>query len=168
MKRILRMKKINLSVLAVLMTMGGLLAQVSLDGNRLKPSGAVRFQAGVEQLSAESIPFLQEIADYLKSKPYITLMRIEGHVAAGEQDARAQQLSEQRAMAIANWLIQAGIECGRLLPVGFGTTKPVMSNQSPEGRSSNTRMEFHIASLRGRLIGGMPADGGGRAQSVCN
>ena len=162
------MRKISLSLLALIVGLSGLMAQVSLDGNRMKTSGVVRFQAGSEQLSPESIPSLQEIADYLKAKPYITLMRIEGHIAAGEQDARAQQLSEQRAVALANWLIQAGIDCNRLLPVGFGTTKPTMSNQSPEGRAANTRMEFHVAALRGRLIGGMPADGGGRAQSVCN
>lgn len=163
-----RMKKISLSLSLLFMVAFSLFAQVSLDGSRLKPSGSIRFQTGTDQMSNESVAALQEIADYLKDKSHITLVRIEGHVAAGEQDARAQVLSEKRAVAIANWLIQAGIDCSRLLPVGFGTNKPTALNQTPEGRLANTRTEFHVAALRGKLIGGMPADGGGRAQSICN
>lgn len=162
------MKKISLAIVALACFQLGLLAQVSLDGNRLKPSGMIRFQTGSNQLVESSTSALQELADYLKAKPYITQVRIEGHVSAGDREQQAQVLSEQRAVAVANWLIQAGIDCTRLLPVGFGGNKPMVSNQTPEGRAENSRIELHVAALRGKLLGGMPADGGGRAQSVCN
>jgi OOP family OmpA-OmpF porin len=91
-------------------------------------------------------------------------VRIEGHVADGDSK---QILSEQRALAIANWLIKNGVDCKRLLAVGFGDTKPIAANDSPE-KATNTRIVFAMAALRGRAIGGMSLDGGGKtAGEVC-
>lgn len=61
-------------------------------------------------------------------------------------------------MAVARALIGKGVDCHRLVVVGFGDTKPVAAPPAP----GNTRIEFVNAALRGRLIGGMPEDGGGR------
>jgi OOP family OmpA-OmpF porin len=49
--------------------------------------------------------------------------------------------------------------------VGFGGSKPVASNTTPEGRGQNRRVAFINAALRGRAIGGMPLDGGGKVAS---
>jgi OOP family OmpA-OmpF porin len=72
-----------------------------------------------------------------------------------------QKLSEKRAAAVCQRLVQMGIDCQRLLPVGFGSTKPVADNNSPEGKSKNGRIAFVNTALRGKNIGGMPVDGGG-------
>ena len=55
-----------------------------------------------------------------------------------------------------------GVDCKRLIAVGFGSAKPVADNSTPEGKAQNRRVSFFNAALRGRLIGGMPADGGGQ------
>jgi OOP family OmpA-OmpF porin len=57
--------------------------------------------------------------------------------------------------------VEQGIDCKRLISVGFGSSKPVADNATPEGRRQNTRIEIINAALRGKVIGGMPIDGGG-------
>ena len=120
------------------------LAQVTLDGHRLVLPGATGDDATIAA-----------VADYLAAKSYITTLRVEGHVAGGGE---AQALSEERAMAVSRKLIDKGVDCRRLVVVGFGSTKPVAAPSDP----ANTRVEFVNVALRDRLIGGLPADGGGR------
>lgn len=134
-----------------------------LDGNRLKVEKPVTFAAGTDKLTPESDEALKFVKDYLTDKKYISTMRIESHLRAGIADAQA--LSEKRSMAIADWLVKNGVDCKRLIAVGFGSTKPV---SDPGTLPDNTRIEFQNAALAGHAIGGMPLDGGGKsAGSVC-
>lgn len=128
-----------------------------LDGHRLiLPSFS--FKTNTATLSETSEVPLNLIADYLAQKDYISLLRIEAHVTGSD----AQALSEQRAMAVVRALVRRGVDCKRLLPVGFGDSKPIADPTTPEGRAQNPRIEAINAALRGRPIGGMPIDGGGR------
>lgn len=130
-----------------------------LDGNRLELPGPIVFSG--DALDPASDPALEHARGYLAAKDYITVMRIEGH-------ATDQAGSERRAMAVGRWLVAHGVDCKRLLPVGFGPNKPIASDSTPEGRAQNLRIELHNAELRGRAIGGMPLDGGGRvAGDLC-
>jgi OOP family OmpA-OmpF porin len=99
------------------------------------------------------------VKGYLAEKAYVSTMRIEVHVDTdGKQ---SQRLTEQRAFAIAKALVAKGVDCKRLVPVGFGGTKPVAANDTAANKALNRRTTFAIAALRGRAIGGMPVDGGG-------
>jgi OmpA-OmpF porin, OOP family len=95
------------------------------------------------------------------AKEYITLMRVEGHSDNSGTAADIQKLTEQRAMTVCRWLVTNGIDCKRVIPVGFGDTKPIESNDTPMGKANNRRIVFALAALKGKMIGGMPADGGG-------
>lgn len=139
---------------AALLLAPAALAQVTLDGSRLVVPGPVAFRAGGATLVPEGDVPLSAVATYLAEKSYISTLRIEGHVEGG---ADPQSLSEARAIAVARALIGKGVDCHRLVVVGFGDTKPVAA----PGDAANTRVEFVNVALRGRLIGGMPADGGG-------
>lgn len=132
-----------------------------LDGNRLVLPGPIVFKTASAELSGESAAVLQYIAAYLAEKSYISLLRIEGHTDNDGNAQAAQRLSEQRALAVARALVGKGVQCARLLPVGFGQSKPIADNTTPAGRAKNRRIEAVNAQLRGRAIGGMPADGGG-------
>lgn len=132
-----------------------------LEGNKLVLPSPVLFKAGTAELAADSTSVLNHVKAYLTDKSYISVMRIEGHLAGVGQEESNQTLSEERAKAVATYLVKNGVECARVLPVGFGGTKPVAENSTAEGRAQNTRIEFHNAALRGRAIGGMPLDGGG-------
>ena len=95
------------------------------------------------------------------NKSYISLVRIEGHVAFAANAEENEKLSDKRAMAVAKWLVAHEVECSRLLATGFGDTKPLSEDKTSEARTKNTRISIVNAMLKGQAIGGMPVDGGG-------
>lgn len=56
---------------------------------------------------------------------------MEEHTDNSAPESSNQKLSEQRALAVCKWLVENGIDCKRLIAVGFGSTKPVASNDTP-------------------------------------
>ena len=140
---------------AALLLPAALAAQVTLDGNRLVLPGKVYFPAGKAVPNPSADASIEAVAKYMADKKYITTLRIEGHVAMG---AQPQQLSQDRALAVAKALVAKGVDCKRLVVVGFGNSKPVTT---PSSSPENTRIEFVNAALRGKPIGGLPIDGGG-------
>jgi OmpA-OmpF porin, OOP family len=140
-----------------------------LDGGNLKVPHEVTFETAKPALRAESDDAIAYVKGYLADKTYVSLMRIEVHSDASGSEAANQTLTEKRALAVAKALVAKGIDCKRLLPVGFGSQKPIADNKTPEGKALNRRVTFANAELRGRAIGGMPTDGGGKvAGSACN
>lgn len=133
-----------------------------VENGTLKLPGPVMFETGKSVLKPESDAVLDVVRQYLEAKPAITLLRIEGHTDNVGIAADNQRLSEGRSMAVAAWLIAKGTSCKRLLPVGFGDNKPIGDNKTPEGREQNRRTAFVNAELKGKAIGGMPVDGGGK------
>ncbi|MFN8252063.1 MAG: OmpA family protein [Ferruginibacter sp.] len=133
-----------------------------LEGNEVKISKAIIFETGTDKLKPESNAALEIIKQYLTDKSYISTLRVEGHTDNNGNVSANQTLSEKRALAVCKKLVEMGVDCKRLLPVGFGGSKPVAENSSAEGKAQNRRTSFINAALRGRLIGGMPADGGGK------
>lgn len=140
-----------------------------ITDNRLVTPGPVVFETGSEKLKPESEAALEHVKGYLTEKAYITRLRIEGHSDAQGDASKAQALTELRAVAVARALIAKGIDCKRLIAVGFGDSKPIADSRTPEGRAQNRRVAFVNAELRGRAIGGMPVDGGGKvaAPDLC-
>ena len=154
------MRNLLITGLFVLVALGQSRAQApaptfQLSGNVLTLPSAVSFRPGTAELLPASEPALQHIHQYLEAKSYISHLRLEGHVADA---ATGQALSEKRAAAVAGWLVAHGVDCRRLLPVGFGSSKPVAAGAA----EANTRLEVVNVALRGHLIGGLPADGGGK------
>ena len=140
-----------------------------LSGGQITLSEPIQFQTGTDTLSPASEGILGAIAELLRSREDLTMVRVEGHSDAQGVTERNQLLTERRADAVARWLVGNGIACDRLIAVGFGETKPIADNQTAEGRALNRRLELHPAALRGRAIGGMPVDGGGQvAGDPCN
>lgn len=67
---------------------------------------------------------------------------IEGHTDNVGSDAANLALSQARAQAVLNWLVQHGIAANRLSAIGYGETKPRASNASEAGRAQNRRVEL--------------------------
>jgi len=132
------------------------------DGMLVLP-GPVSFATGRAVPTEDSDLALRHVVRFLANKPAVTLLRIEVHTDGSSGAAREQALSEARALAVAVRLIEFGADADRLLPVGFGSTKPAADRTTPAGRAQNSRVEFHPAALRGKPIGGLPVDGGGVA-----
>jgi len=132
-------------------------SKFTIKDNRLELPSPIAFATGSAKLTPDSDAALDHAKAYLAEKSYITTLRIENHTDEPDQQA----LSDARALAVAKALVAKGVECGRLIPVGFGNTKPVAANDTPAHRAQNRRTEFVNAALRGRSIGGLPVDGGG-------
>ena len=67
---------------------------------------------------------------------------IEGHTDSDGDNELNQQLSKDRAQAVLKQLVSMGIENTRLTSKGFGETLPIDSNDTPEGKANNRRVEF--------------------------
>jgi outer membrane protein OmpA-like peptidoglycan-associated protein len=101
----------------------------------------ILFDVNKATLKPESMGVINEIANMMKAHQDLRL-RVEGHTDSdGEKDFN-QTLSEKRAAAVKDALVQAGVDSSRLQTKGFGESKPVSDNTSPEGRANNRRVEF--------------------------
>ena len=101
------------------------------------------FSSASAQLSAEDQLALIGFAGYLKSHPSFSI-EIQGHTDNVGTERTNQILSQQRAQSVRNALIELGLDPNRISAKGYGSAKPVGSNQSTEGRSLNRRTAFVI------------------------
>ena len=97
---------------------------------------------------------LGAVKAYLASHPDVTLLRIQGYGDDKDTAAAADWHSAERANWTAHWLKRNGVDCKRLLPVGF-----VKGGDMREGGAYVT---FVNAALKGKPIGGAPVAGGGK------
>ena len=102
---------------------------------------AIRFDTGSATLRPESTGILAEVRDALGKHGDLKL-QIEGHTDSQGTDAANQQLSEQRAAAVARWLAANDIDSSRLRAVGRGEAEPAADNGTPEGMAQNRRVVF--------------------------
>jgi len=104
-------------------------------------SNGIRFDSGKSSLRPESMGVLNEIYKMLDEHKDVNVS-IEGHTDnIGDNDLN-QKLSEERAEAVRKQLISMGIKAERLTSKGFGESKPVNTNDTPEGKAENRRVEF--------------------------
>jgi outer membrane protein OmpA-like peptidoglycan-associated protein len=87
---------------------------------------------------------LDDLVNYLKLSPHIKIY-IAGHTDSDGTPEKNYLLSVNRATAVANYLIDRGINRTRLKTEGFGLTKPVAPNTTPEGKAKNRRIEFTLS-----------------------
>ena len=90
----------------------------------------------------QSFPILDTVAQVLRDFPDITI-EVQGHTDSRGNDAFNMRLSQQRADAVRQYLVNQGIASARLTSQGYGETMPIESNATTEGRALNRRVEFH-------------------------
>lgn len=113
--------------------------RVETDGKFI--TRGILFAVNKWNIKPESIGVLNEIANMMKAHTDLKFS-VEGHTDSDGDDATNKTLSEKRAEAVKNALIELGIDKDRLTARGLGETKPVDNNTSPEGRANNRRVEF--------------------------
>jgi outer membrane protein OmpA-like peptidoglycan-associated protein len=94
-------------------------------------------------LRTESKATLQNLADNFRKYPDEQIS-VEGHTDAVGSHESNQRLSEQRADGVRNYLVDQGVNGQRVTSVGFGETRPKATNDTPEGRQLNRRVEIHV------------------------
>jgi OmpA-OmpF porin, OOP family len=104
-------------------------------------SNGIRFDVNKATLRPESMGVINEIAALMKEHPEIKFS-VEGHTDSDGEDASNQTLSEQRAATVVSTLVTMGIDSNRLTSKGWGESKPMDTNDTPEGKANNRRVEF--------------------------
>ncbi len=101
----------------------------------------IYFEYDKAVLQAKSTEIIVEMADMLKAHPEIRLS-IEGHTDSQGSTSYNQKLSNSRAAAVKQALLQLGIADERLTYKGWGESKPAYSNDNENGKKRNRRVEF--------------------------
>jgi len=86
---------------------------------------------------------LDRIAQIMIKYPQTSIL-VEGHTDSTGSESYNQQLSERRANSVKNLLIQRGVQAYRINILGYGESRPVATNATPEGRQMNRRVEIRI------------------------
>ncbi|MBE0565695.1 MAG: OmpA family protein [Krumholzibacteria bacterium] len=103
---------------------------------------SVSFESGSARLAAASLPLIDTLAAALAASNGARI-EIRGHTdAIGPAEANLD-LSQRRASAVRDALVQRGIPWGRITAVGYGEDFPVADNTTPAGRARNRRVELH-------------------------
>lgn len=102
-----------------------------------------------ETIDPISEDMLHEVRDAINQHPEIKKIEVQGHTDdSGDTDFN-MTLSQQRADAVRQWLINAGIKADKLVAKGYGSTVPIADNRIREGRQKNRRVAF-IVTERGK------------------
>jgi outer membrane protein OmpA-like peptidoglycan-associated protein len=113
----------------------------------LDKASKVLFETGKAIIKTESYSLLDELATMLK-KYDDTRIILEGHTDSEGDDAANMKLSKDRAKAVADYLVEKGIDKGRVFSDGFGETKPIADNKTPEGRQKNRRVDMRLTNKK--------------------
>jgi outer membrane protein OmpA-like peptidoglycan-associated protein/uncharacterized protein YidB (DUF937 family) len=104
----------------------------------------INFPTASAQIPPESTAFLDKAAVAIKAAPAGTLIEIDGNTDNTGDPPSNLTLSQQRANAVRDYLVQRGVDTSTLTTRGNGDTKPVASNDTEEGRFRNRRIEFIV------------------------
>ena len=116
--------------------------------------GDVLFDTGKYNLRMEAQLGLAKLTGIVLSHPGLRLA-IEGYTDTTGGAAFNQTLSEQRANAVQEYLVKQGLDAASVTAQGFGPSNPVASNDTPQGRQQNRRVEIIISGeVIGMKIGG--------------
>jgi outer membrane protein OmpA-like peptidoglycan-associated protein len=113
-------------------------------GTVITLDGSVLFVSGKAELLPIAQKKLDDVAKALSEIDEQQKVTIEGHTDSNGNDDSNLRLSQQRADSVRTYLVSRGVKAERIQAVGKGEAQPVASNDSPEGRANNRRVEIII------------------------
>jgi len=109
----------------------------------LLSKGKIRFEQGRAALDPDSTALLDRLIEIALRCPTANI-EVAGHTDGDGEDGFNQALSEKRAQAVVDELVKAGLPASRFTAVGYGSTQPIASNDTDEGKAQNRRIEFLV------------------------
>ncbi len=103
----------------------------------------IYFEFNKTALKPESFVELNKVVDFLQASPTVEI-EIAGHTDSKGTDEYNNTLSQGRSQSVVNYLVQQGIDVSRLTAKGYGESKPIDTNDTPEGQANNRRVEFTV------------------------
>src|SRR5438552_554545 len=111
--------------------------------SELLGKGKVRFEPGQASIDPDSAGLLDRLIEIALRCPAANI-EIAGHTDTDGEDGFNQTLSERRAQAVADYLVKAGLPEDRFTAVGYGSTQPLTTNDTDEGKAQNRRIDFLV------------------------
>ncbi len=108
-------------------------------------SGQVLFVTGKSELLPAARDQLDQVAAALKDQGDVKPMVVEGYTDSVGSEATNQKLSKDRAESVRAYLVSEGVPSDKITSVGKGKANPVASNDTPEGRANNRRVEIVVS-----------------------
>lgn len=112
----------------------------------LNMPGNITFQTDSAALNTEFYDVLNAVGSVLEEYEK-TVIEISGHTDSTGSDDYNQRLSEQRAASVGKYLDSQGVDVKRMVIIGYGEAQPVASNDTPDGRARNRRVELTLEPL---------------------
>ncbi len=106
----------------------------------------IQFDADSIVIKPEAVPSIDELYEFLYDNPTI-IIEVSGHTNSLPADDYCDRISTERAKSVADYLIGKGIESRRVISIGHGKRKPIATNQTPEGRKKNQRVEIRLIKI---------------------
>jgi len=106
----------------------------------------IQFDADSIVIKTEAVPSIDELYEFLYDNPTI-IIEVSGHTNSLPADEYCDRISTARAKSVADYLINKGIESRRVISIGHGKRKPIATNQTPEGRKKNQRVEIRLIKI---------------------
>lgn len=117
---------------------------VRVTNKRIVIRRKIHFASGAARLRPDGHQLLDIVAQVLAESPQIKHVEIQGHTDSQGADKRNLKLSQARAEAVRDYLIQRGMASDRLTARGYGESRPKRPNLTAQGRAINRRVEFRI------------------------
>jgi OmpA-OmpF porin, OOP family len=109
----------------------------------LLAKGTIRFESGRTTIDPDSVGLLDRLIEIALRCPTANI-EIAGHTDSDGEDGFNQALSEKRAQAVIDYLVKAGLPASRFTATGYGSTQPIATNDTDEGKAQNRRIEFMV------------------------
>jgi OOP family OmpA-OmpF porin len=109
----------------------------------LLAKGTIRFVSGRATIDPDSAGLLDRLIETALRCPTADI-EVAGHTDATGEDSFNQALSEKRAEAVVDYLVKAGLPANRFMAVGYGSARPVATNDTDDGKAQNRRIDFMV------------------------
>lgn len=117
---------------------------VTITATEIGIKKRVHFEKNRGEIQEVSYEILDAVAQTLKDYPQIKKIQIEGHTDSKGNEVYNLTLSQKRAEAVRQYLINKGVAPERLRAMGFGSSEPIDTNDTEIGRAKNRRVTFTI------------------------
>lgn len=118
----------------------------SLKAGQIIEIKKLEFKADASDIDKNSHEVLEELYGFLSTNPSV-MIEIGGHTNSTPTDDYCDRLSTARAKAVAEYLVNRGVEAKKVQFKGYGKKKPIADNRTASGRQKNQRVEIKILSL---------------------
>lgn len=127
--------------------------KVIIDGSNIVILEKIQFATGSAKILNESLPIVEAVAATLKGHPEFLVLEVAGHADERGADEMNLRLTQQRAAAVRDALIQRGIEEKRLVSQGYGEYCPVDNRSTQAAWDKNRRVDFQVVKTTNGMTG---------------